>query len=48
MYYLWTTPVKLDDGRLRQLLPNLHKTQYADGIRLTMDAMRNGAPKARI
>ena len=48
MYYLWTTPVKLDDRRLRQLLPNLHKTQYADGIRLTMDAMRNGAPKARI
>jgi nucleoside-diphosphate-sugar epimerase len=40
MHYLWTTPVKLDDTRLRQLLPDLHKTPYADGIRLTLDAMR--------
>ena len=40
MHYLWTTPVKLDDTRLRQLLPNLHKTPYTEGIRATMDAMR--------
>jgi len=40
MHYLWTTPVKLDDTRLRQLLPNLPKTPYAEGIRATMDAMR--------
>jgi nucleoside-diphosphate-sugar epimerase len=40
MHYLWTTPVKLDDTRLRQLLPNLHKTPYTDGIRATIDAMR--------
>jgi hypothetical protein len=26
MHYLWATPVKLDDTRLRQLLPNLHLT----------------------
>ena len=43
MHYLWTTPVKLDDTRLRQLLPNLHKTPYAEGIRRTIDAMRTGA-----
>lgn len=47
MHYLWTTPVKLDDTRLRQLLPNLHKTLYVEGIRLTIDAMRAGAAGAR-
>jgi nucleoside-diphosphate-sugar epimerase len=47
MHYLWTTPVKLDDTRLRQLLPNLHKTPYAEGIRATIDAMRNGAATAK-
>jgi nucleoside-diphosphate-sugar epimerase len=40
MHYLWTTPVKLDDTRLRSLLPNLYKTPYAEGILLTIDAMR--------
>jgi nucleoside-diphosphate-sugar epimerase len=44
LHYLWTTPVKLDDTRLRQLLPNLHKTPYAEGIRLTIDAMRSEPP----
>ena len=48
MHYLWTTPVKLDDTSLRQLLPNLHKTRYAEGIRLTIDAMRTGAPTAKV
>jgi nucleoside-diphosphate-sugar epimerase len=43
MHYLWTTPVKLDDTRLRQLLPNLPKTPYAEGIRATIEAMRSGA-----
>ena len=47
MHYLWTTPVKLDDTHLRQLLPNLHKTPYAEGIRATIDAMRNGAVTAK-
>ena len=47
MHYLWTTPVKLDDTRLRQLLPNLHKTPYSEGIRATIDAMRTRAvPRA--
>lgn len=43
MHYLWTTPVVLDDSRLRQLLPGLMKTSYEDGIRETVRAMRNGA-----
>jgi nucleoside-diphosphate-sugar epimerase len=43
MHYLWTTPVKLDDTRLRQLLPNLYKTPYTEGIRATIDAMRTRA-----
>jgi nucleoside-diphosphate-sugar epimerase len=45
MHYLWTTPVKLDDTRLRQLLPTIHKTPYAEGVRLTIDAMRTASPK---
>jgi nucleoside-diphosphate-sugar epimerase len=48
MHYLWTTPVKLDDTRLRRLLPNLHKTPYAEGVRLTIDAMRARAAMAEV
>jgi nucleoside-diphosphate-sugar epimerase len=48
MHYLWTTPVKLDDTRLRQLLPNLHKTPYAEGIRLTINAMQTDATMAQV
>src|SRR3974390_1412411 len=40
MHYLWTTPVKLDDSRLRQLLPKLHKTPYSTGIGVTLEAMQ--------
>lgn len=39
MHYLWTSPVALDDGRLRALLPDLSKTPYEEGIRLTLEAM---------
>jgi nucleoside-diphosphate-sugar epimerase len=42
MHYLWTTPVKLDDSRLRKLLPNLKKTPYAEGIEATIKAMKAG------
>jgi len=42
MHYLWTTPVKLDDTKLRKLLPNVKKTPYEEGIRLTVEAMRRG------
>ena len=48
MHYLWTTPVKLDDTRLRQLLPNLHKTPYPEGIRQTIDGMQTGAVAAQV
>ena len=40
MHYLWTTPVKLDDSRLRKLLPNLKKTPYVEGIEATVKAMK--------
>jgi nucleoside-diphosphate-sugar epimerase len=44
MHYLWTTSVQLDDTRLRQLLPNLQKTPYAEGIRTTIVAMQAPLP----
>jgi len=47
MHYLWTTPVQLDDTRLSQLLPDLRKTPYEDGIKATIDALRGGASGAR-
>ena len=47
MHYLWTTPVLLDDTRLRQLLPGLRKTPYDEGIRLTLEAMRRERQKAK-
>jgi nucleoside-diphosphate-sugar epimerase len=40
MHYLWTTPVKLDDSRLRKLLPNLKKTPYVEGVEATIKAMK--------
>jgi nucleoside-diphosphate-sugar epimerase len=48
MHYLWTTPVNMDDRRLRALLPDLRKTPYEEGIRATIAAMQQqragGAP----
>jgi nucleoside-diphosphate-sugar epimerase len=44
MHYLWTTPVKLDDSRIRQLLPDLHRTTYEEGIRTTLEAMQREKP----
>lgn len=40
MHYLWTSPVFLDDRRLRALLQDLQKTSYEDGIRQTVEALR--------
>jgi nucleoside-diphosphate-sugar epimerase len=37
MYYLQTTPVILDDSKLRRFLGTLQKTPYLDGIRTTME-----------
>ena len=36
MHYLWTTPVILDDTALYQLLGTIHKTDYDQGIELTL------------
>ena len=46
MHYLWTNPVLLDDARLRALLPDMVKTPYEEGIRLTLAAMRQAIPVA--
>ena len=43
LHYLWTTPVKLNDARLRRLLPSLRKTSYEDGIRMTIERMQVAA-----
>jgi nucleoside-diphosphate-sugar epimerase len=40
MHYLWTTPVILNDDRLRRLLGKLHKTPYEEGISKTIDSMQ--------
>ncbi len=48
MHYLWTTRVRLDDGRLRQLLPNLHTTAYTQGTRATIEVMRTSGVEANI
>jgi nucleoside-diphosphate-sugar epimerase len=45
MHYLWTTPVALDDSRLRLLLPHVQKTPYKDGIHETVRSMREELPK---
>ena len=43
MNYLLTTPVLLDDSALVGLLGSVHRTSYAEGLRLTLEAYRNGA-----
>jgi nucleoside-diphosphate-sugar epimerase len=40
MLYLQETPVLLDDEKLRQKLGQVHKTSYDEGIKLTLDGMR--------
>jgi nucleoside-diphosphate-sugar epimerase len=40
MHYLLTNPVLMDDAALQQLIGPLRKTSYADGLRLTLEAMR--------
>jgi nucleoside-diphosphate-sugar epimerase len=41
MLYLEETPILLDDSKLIRKFPNLRKTSYDDGIRQTLDWMRN-------
>lgn len=38
--YLQSEPVLLDDGKLRAVLGNIHKTSYDEGIRHTLDHLR--------
>jgi nucleoside-diphosphate-sugar epimerase len=40
MSHLLTHPVLLDDTKLHRLLPNVRKTSYEDGIRLTLELYR--------
>jgi nucleoside-diphosphate-sugar epimerase len=40
MHYLMTEPLYVDDVRLQNLIPDLQKTSYADGIKLTLGALR--------
>ena len=40
MHYLQTTPVLMDDSALHQLLGDVHKTSYAEGVRASFEAYR--------
>ena len=42
MHYLMTNPVLMDDRALHQLLSDIRKTPYSDGLRLTLDSYRRG------
>ena len=41
MLYLTETPVLLDDSKLQAKFPALRKTSYDDGIRQTLDWMKD-------
>ena len=45
MNYLLTTPVLLDDSALVELLGSVHRTGYAEGLRLTLEAYRDAPGK---
>ncbi len=45
MAYLQTNPLLLDDSKLRNVLPGLVKTPYAEGIRRTVAAYAAKAPR---
>ncbi len=40
MHYLQTSPVLMDDAGLRGLLEQLPRTSYAEGVRMTIEALR--------
>jgi nucleoside-diphosphate-sugar epimerase len=46
MHYLLTNPILLDDSALQGLLGPLRKTPYEEGLRLSLDAARQGSRKA--
>ncbi|MEO6817522.1 MAG: NAD-dependent epimerase/dehydratase family protein [Edaphobacter sp.] len=43
MHYLQTTPVLMDDSALMGLLGHVHKTSYAEGVRLSVESYRASA-----
>jgi nucleoside-diphosphate-sugar epimerase len=45
MHYLQTTPVLMDDSALAGLLGHVHKTSYADGVRLSVESYQAAAAK---
>ncbi len=45
MHYLQTTPVMLDDERLRSLIGNVHRTSYDEGIAETLSTLRERAAR---
>jgi len=42
MHYLQTQPVLMDDSALQRLIGPIRKTSYAEGIRQTLQAVRDG------
>jgi nucleoside-diphosphate-sugar epimerase len=42
MHYLQTQPLLMDDSALQGLIGPVHKTPYAEGIRQTLQAVRDG------
>ena len=40
MHYLLTDPVVMDDSALHELLGQMHKTPYSDGVRECLAAIR--------
>lgn len=47
MHYLLTEPVILDDQALQRLIGPITKTSYAEGVRRTLQALRNAAGGAQ-
>lgn len=45
MHYLQTTPVLMDDSALIALLGDVHKTSYAEGVRLSVESYRTANAK---
>ena len=43
MHYLWREPLLMDDSALRQLLGEVQRTPYEEGIRASLEAARKAA-----
>ncbi|MDW5267017.1 MULTISPECIES: NAD-dependent epimerase/dehydratase family protein [Acidobacteriaceae] len=46
VHYLQTTPVLMDDAALIALLGDVHKTSYAEGVRLSVESYKAASMKA--